>query len=488
MTESSHQSQPQNDIDEVLSLGLFDIDFNGEPSLLNSALDISKDSGSTCDSSLCLNENDFVPTSALNNFDEGFSGSRSYCNMETEGNNDCPVRQYETVEVETCVEADLSNDSPVLLGDDIDQMAWLDEIVNVNILEELPYADDHLFDFDEAFIEDEDFNEYGEMFIDPLKSTPKSKVSDSQNLCNNSTVYKADTSKWSIFTDTLSYPTHPEDKAKSGSYYCPPKTLKSNYEDSQYNRDVERINMNKQQNLMSIPEHHSDYFFNKKNTKTRHSDHILPIFEKDNRYDNISWLSTPSYDSKIDISTTYLYSNPNATSQKGMVFDRGVIQLSSQMKVMGTLPDGNICRTLIDSGATTSMISKDFYNRNPLLHQCPKYTQHEMSVKIADDTIMTSKEAIKFCVNFQGHWFELIAYIFDMGPTLDLIFGVKSATELEASLTFADSEFTFTQRSLKVFPCKRLEVPPNKTVQYEAFIENVPENFKEGKPLLKMFT
>ena len=202
--------------------------------------------------------------------------------METEGNNDCPVRQYETVEVETCVEADLSNDSPVLLGDYIDQMAWLDEIVNVNILEELPYADDHLFDFDEAFIEDEDFNEYGEMFIDPLKSTPKSKVSDSQNLCNNSTVYKADTSKWSIFTDTLSYPIHPEDKAKSDSYYCPPKTLKSNYEDSQYNRDVERINMNKQQNLMSIPEHHSDYFFNKKNTKTRHSDHILPIFEKDN--------------------------------------------------------------------------------------------------------------------------------------------------------------------------------------------------------------
>ena len=49
---------------------------------------------------------------------------------------------------------------------------------------------------------------------------------------------------------------------------------------------------------------------------------------------------------------------------------------------------------------------------------------------------MTATEVIKIVVNLRGHVFEIIAYLLDLGQSLDLIFCVQSATEVEEKVDF----------------------------------------------------
>ena len=125
------------------------------------------------------------------------------------------------------------------------------------------------------------------------------------------------------------------------------------------------------------------------------------------------------------------------------VFPTGVIPLTGDLKTVGKLMNGTPCKTLFDSGATSSIISTSFYRQNKILHSYPKYNIPKINVKIANDSIMTATQAIKIVVNLRGHVFEIIAYLLDLGQSLDLIFGVKSATEVEGKVDFVTREFTF---------------------------------------------
>ena len=139
-----------------------------------------------------------------------------------------------------------------------------------------------------------------------------------------------------------------------------------------------------------------------------------------------------------------------------------------------------------DSGATSSIISTSFYRQNKILHSYPKYNIPKINVKIANDSIMTATQAIKVVVNLRGHVFEIIAYLLDLGQSLDLIFGVKSATEVEGKVDFVTQEFTFRQRSIQVKSITTLRVPPRQTIPYTAKLEKCPKDFENGTIMLKL--
>ena len=99
---------------------------------------------------------------------------------------------------------------------------------------------------------------------------------------------------------------------------------------------------------------------------------------------------------------------------------------------------------------------------------------------------MTATQAIKIVVNLRGHVFEIIAYLLDLGQSLDLIFGVKSATEVEGKVDFVTREFTFRQRSMQVKSITTLRVPPRETINYTAKLEKCPKDFENGTIMLKL--
>ena len=168
------------------------------------------------------------------------------------------------------------------------------------------------------------------------------------------------------------------------------------------------------------------------------------------------------------------------------VFPIGVIPLMGCLKTVGKLMNGTPCKTLFDSGATSSIISTSFYRQNKILHSYPKYNIPKINVKIANVSIMTATEAIKIVINLRDHVFEIIAYMLDLGQSLDLIFGVKSATEVEEKVDFVTQEFTFRQRSIQIKSITTLRVPPKQTINYNAKLEKCPKDFENGKIMLKL--
>ena len=99
---------------------------------------------------------------------------------------------------------------------------------------------------------------------------------------------------------------------------------------------------------------------------------------------------------------------------------------------------------------------------------------------------MTATEAIKIIVDLQGHVFEITAYMLDLGESLDLTFGVKSATEVEGNIDFVNQEFSFKQRSIPVKTTKTITVPPKQSLNYAARLEKCSKDFESGEIMLKL--
>ena len=108
--------------------------------------------------------------------------------------------------------------------------------------------------------------------------------------------------------------------------------------------------------------------------------------------------------------------------------------------------------------------------------------------QIADDSIMTPTEAAKIVVNLRGHVFEIIAYLLDLGESLDLIFGVKLATEVEGRVDFTNWEFYIHTKINTSKANKGNMSSTQKSLNYMAKLDKCPKDFEGGKIMLKMIT
>ena len=71
-----------------------------------------------------------------------------------------------------------------------------------------------------------------------------------------------------------------------------------------------------------------------------------------------------------------------------------------------------------------------FYDKHPILHQYPKYSINIQPIQVANDQIITAKEAIKI-ISFGDHTFEIIAYLLPFSASFSPTFGLKTLTEIE---------------------------------------------------------
>ena len=89
------------------------------------------------------------------------------------------------------------------------------------------------------------------------------------------------------------------------------------------------------------------------------------------------------------------------------------------------------------------MLKKTFYDEHPILHQYPKYPINVQPIQVANDQPMRVKEAIKPLISFGGHTFEITAYLLSLSTSFDLIFGLKTMTEIEGKSNYSKLEFKF---------------------------------------------
>ena len=77
------------------------------------------------------------------------------------------------------------------------------------------------------------------------------------------------------------------------------------------------------------------------------------------------------------------------------------------------------------------MLNRKFYDEHPMLHQYYKYPINVQPIQVANNQLMTVKEAIKVVFSFGGHTFQVIAYLLPFSTSSDFIFGLKTMTEIE---------------------------------------------------------
>ena len=87
------------------------------------------------------------------------------------------------------------------------------------------------------------------------------------------------------------------------------------------------------------------------------------------------------------------------------------------------------------------MLNIKFYDEHPILRHYPKYLINVQPIQVANDQLMTVKEAIKNLNSFGGHTFEIIAYLLPFPTAFDFIFGLKTMTEIEGKSYYSKLEF-----------------------------------------------
>ena len=130
----------------------------------------------------------------------------------------------------------------------------------------------------------------------------------------------------------------------------------------------------------------------------------------------------------------------------------GIFPVDGRASTYGYLVDKTPCYTLFDTGSSKAMLNKKFYDEHSILHHYPKYPINVQPIQVANDQLMTVKEAINFFIYLRGHTFEIIAYLLPLSTAFDFIFGLKTMTEIEGKSNYSKLEFKLKKRSTGITP------------------------------------
>ena len=158
---------------------------------------------------------------------------------------------------------------------------------------------------------------------------------------------------WSILTDTLTYPDHKTNQQQICSHKSRSKAIAS--ESNAFYSTYYFLEKKEQNDKITKPAP-------KEQLKADTTD--IQKSEVDKQFGDVTGKILKGYDPRVDISTTYLHSTPEGQvlqEDEMSVFPTGVIPLTGDLKTVGKLMNGTPCRTLFDSGATSSIISTSFY-------------------------------------------------------------------------------------------------------------------------------
>ena len=217
------------------------------------------------------------------------------------------------------------------------------------------------------------------------------------------------------------------------------------------------------------------------------SEQIFKVFKENNEYEShdrhcgISLAVKEKLNPEIDITTTYLYSVPNAVTRRtaNSFWSRGIIPLNPNFYSIGLLAHGEAVKTLFDTGASKCMLNQQFYDNNEFMHTYPILKIKPKAVHMADNRRLMVDKCVTFLINFSGHIFEITAYILPIPDTdIDFIFGLKAMVETEGFMDFSRLTYSFMMRSIPIYSERTMQIPPLGTASITAKPRQLPEDFQ----------
>ena len=186
------------------------------------------------------------------------------------------------------------------------------------------------------------------------------------------------------------------------------------------------------------------------------------------------------YEPNKDISSTYLYTQ-GVQSQENVNFLNTQIPMTMNSTLTGKLSDGTKLRILVDSGCSKSMMNQDFYERHPVLHDCPIYDMKPREIKVANNAVITVNKCIHTVLQIENQVLEIIAYLSPMLKDYDFILGQKTMYELEASPNFGSLTFDFKKRSIPLQTVETITVKPHSQKEIWLKMTWSPKDFEHAQ-------
>ena len=343
-----------------------------------------------------------------------------------------------------------------------------------------------------------------------MKSTPegsrlfKFKLVDglyNESILSNFYKVNLHNNTWFVLTDRLMFSKQDDNLVKNKAKLAYDnnrlkiQNAKKRYFDA-YNSNV-ALGVGRDQSKKMLPKHQHDKF-NAANSN-RPSVAVWSDGQYiENRYENIQVELSSKFNPNQLICATYLWTEEETEDKtkplivdahddnyNKMWFKEGRFPINIHGESVVYLLNGTGIKikvnTLIDSGCSKPILNRDFYERNKFLHSYPIYKIETTGVKIANDTIIPVNEAIHFMIKFQGHVFEIIAYLANMTADHDFLIGQKSMYELEAGANFRIFSFQFIMRSLNLYSSENVNIKPGQTKTYSLEIKELPPGMPDPK-------
>ena len=169
-------------------------------------------------------------------------------------------------------------------------------------------------------------------------------------------------------------------------------------------------------------------------------------------------INSDKLDEDTDTSTTYL-------GKVGMTRDTEVkaeenFPMTARGYTRGHLLDGTDCDVLIDTGTSTSYMSKSFFLHCKLLHAMSKLASTTQRIQVGNGHYVSVLFVIPVIINIQSHRFEIFTLVSEIHENVDLVLGIKNLFELEGVIDSWNSCFSFLNRSVPFFLKEKVEVKP----------------------------
>ena len=222
-----------------------------------------------------------------------------------------------------------------------------------------------------------------------------------------------------------------------------------------------------------------------------------PIEDKkyeDVRYEDVIIQTDDKYNINRDISATYLGSTKSAKFEESLDENEyariGKFSINHLSKTTMNFPQFSGVRadTLVDSGATKSIVSLGFLERNSEFNTVPRYKIPRRDLYVGNGTALKIEECIKITGEIGGHWFEIIALVIPIrnDKVLDFIFGAKSLFELQAKVDYQKLEVTFPLRTTQMRLTTPLTIPPRDSMEATFIIDDEPPHLSSGQVCVKL--
>ena len=172
------------------------------------------------------------------------------------------------------------------------------------------------------------------------------------------------------------------------------------------------------------------------------------------------------YHTGNDIGCTYLGTWDRKVEEPMQHTGSIAITLGSHCK--GKLLDGSPMDILVDTGATSCLMSKSFFDKHKILTEMPRLKTNIKNIQVGNGAFIKVLYAIPVQMVLPSpegkqHMFEFYTLVIDAPDQSDMIIGIKELFEIEGMIDTSTCSIIFKNRAVPLVPMKNEIIPPGET-------------------------